>query len=378
MDGQSLKYYNDFYDILSEGKSRYEFASRCQAQVWYSQKPEYQPLLLSVSLPKEYKDFVEFTPKDVHFDKEKMLLKGMKEMLTPCLGKMQSVPSLRANMGCSIFPSLFPGIVPLLFDDGKMPWVKTHLDKETLKKLRPSDIKITDEFKMGLEHMAYFSEKIAGSGCFVFPLDLQGAVDTAHIVYGDQFFYDLYDDPDFIHHLLDLSVHAICLGWDECLKVIPKSAYIAHYNELVLPSDMGGIKVSEDTSTLLCLEHIQEYTVPYLKQVLDYAGGGYVHYCGKNDHLFDEVMKIDNAYGLNFGNPEKQDMDKMLTRCAENGKVYYGKVPQNEGESYEDYFLRCLKASEKDGLYKLLLKLSVPIEKRDEVHKAWDAALAKL
>jgi hypothetical protein len=182
-----------------------------------------------------------------------MLIAGMISMAASSLGNMQSVPSIRANMGCGIFPSLFPGILPELFDDSRMPWITRHLDKETMKKLSCDDIKLTDEFRLGLEHMAYMAEKIQGTGAYVFPMDLQDAIDVAHLVYGDQFFYDLYDDPDFINHLLDLSCRAIEIGIAECLKIIPGSdRVVAHYNQLAMPRSQGGAKYSEDTSTLLC------------------------------------------------------------------------------------------------------------------------------
>jgi len=116
----------------------------------------------------------------------------------------------------------------------------------------PEDLNIGDEFKMGLEHMAYMAEQLEGTGCMVYPMDLQGPFDIAHLVYGDDIFYDLYDDPKFVHHLLDLSCHAIFRGMEECFKVIPNSdEMVAHYNELVMPRSIGGIKTSEDTSTLL-------------------------------------------------------------------------------------------------------------------------------
>jgi hypothetical protein len=303
-----------------------------------------------------------------------MLIAGMSAMASSTLGNMQAVPSIRANMGCSIFPSLFPGIVPELFDDQRMPWIIKHLDKETLKNLKPEDLKLTDEFKLGLEHMVYMAEKIQGTGAYVFPLDLQDAIDVAHLVYGDQFFYDLYDDPPFINHLLDLSCRAIEIGITECLKVIPCSdKVVTHYNQVALPRSLGGIKFSEDTSTLLSPEHIDEFTVPSLKRQLEFSGGGYIHFCGRNPHLFDSILSIEKVRGVNFGNPEKYDMEEVLRRVAGAGKVFYGEIPKRKEEDYKTYFSRlCTAATDSSGCCRLLLVMhAYSPENAAEIRSAW-------
>jgi hypothetical protein len=240
--------------------------------------------------------------------------------------------------------------------------------------MKPKDIILTDEFKLGLEHMAYMAEKIQGTGACVYPMDLQDAVDVAHLVYGDNFFYDLYDDPDFINHLLDLSCTAIELGINECLKIIPGSERIvAHYNQLVMPRSGGGIKFSEDTSTLLSPDHIHEITIPSLKRQLDFTGGGYVHFCGYNTHLLDACLCMEKVRGVNFGNPEKYDMEDVLRRLAKAGKVYYGGIPKKEDENLKAYFQRlCRAATDTNGCCRLLLVMNASTpEKRDEIISAW-------
>jgi hypothetical protein len=255
-----------------------------------------------------------------------------------------------------------------------MPWITKHLDRETLQKLKPSDIKLTDEFKLGLEHMAYQAEKIQGTGAYVFPMDLQDAIDVAHLVYGDSFFYDLYDDPPFINHLLDLSCIAIEKGMAECLKIIPGSdKVVTHYNHLAMPRSGGGMKFSEDTSTLLSPDHIDEFTIPSLKRQLEFTGGGYVHYCGHHVHLLDALLEIDKVRGLNFGNPEKYDMEEVLRRVAKAGKVYYGGIPRKNDENYKTYFSRlCTAATDSNGCCRLLLIMNASGEENaKEIRNAW-------
>jgi hypothetical protein len=295
-----------------------------------------------------------FDPKTIHYDSEKMLATELAGAVRTAAGGMQAAPSVRANMGCGIFPTLF-GIEQVLFED-KMPWVQRHLSKEALQKMGPEDLKLSDEFKAGLEHMDYMTDKLEGSGCGVYPMDLQGPFDTAHLVYGDAIFYDLYDDPEFVHHLLELSCEAIFMGMDECLKHIRGAdAGIFHYNNLAMPRSIGGIKTSEDTSTLLSGDHVREFVVPYTTKVLERYGGGYIHYCGRNDHLYREVMDMPLAYGINFGNPDKHNMTNVLRDCARADKIYYGSIPEREGETVAGYFKRCVSDAYLDGKIHLLL-----------------------
>jgi len=376
MEANFQSLYEELYTIIAERAGEYMKAAEDQCAVWEGRKPACQPLLLHGPLPASSSAWPRFSTREIHFDKDKMLITGMCAMAHSTLGKMQSVPSIRANMGCGIFPSLFPGILPELFDDHRMPWVIKHLDKATLEKINPEDLKLTDEFKLGLEHMVYMAEKIRGTGAFLFPLDLQDAIDVAHLVYGDQFFYDLYDDPPFINHLLDLSCRAIEIGITECLKIIPGSdKIVTHYNQLAMPRSQGGIKFSEDTSTLLGPDHIDEFTIPSLKRQLEYTGGGYVHFCGHNVHLLDSVLSTEKVRGVNFGNPEKYDMEKVLSRVAKAGKVYYGAIPKKKEEDYQSYFSRlCSAAVDSSGCCRLLLVMNASSPGQvEEMRAAWQA-----
>lgn len=363
-------------ELLKQHRQASFTAAESQLALWNGEKPERQPLLLQcVPDDAENANSRYFNYKEIHYDTEKMFYNELKGALMSVRAGMESVPSVRANMGCGIFPSLF-GVRQELFED-KMPWILEHLSKETLSKMGPEDLRMSDEFKAGLEHMAYMAQALEGTGCLVFPMDLQGAFDTAHLVYGDQIFYDLYDDPDFVHHLLELSCQAIFLGMQECFNIMPDSqAKVAHYNSLVMPRSKGGIKISEDTSTLLSKTHIEEFVMPYMHRLLEHFRGGYIHYCGRNPHLFEAVMGEPLAYGFNLGNPEKHDMQSILAACAARGKIFYGSIPKDKNESIKEYFYKYLEASRKDGRNLLLLQYTCNESDRNSVEEEWIKATA--
>ncbi len=357
-------------ETLTEHREDYETGVKKQHQLWNHVVTDEQPLLLSCSHDMELPAF-DF--EEIHSDPDKMFANGLRDMYGSGLGRMGGVPSIRANMGCGIFPTMF-GVKQAVFPD-KMPWVVTHLSLDEARELTKDDIELSADFRKGLSLMEDFAERIAGSGCRVFPMDVQGPFDIAHLVLGDEIFYAMYDDPAVVHHTLDLSVHAIVMGLEECLRRIPGSdSCVCHYNALAMPRSLGGVKLSEDTPTLLAKEHIEEFVMPYSRKVLEHFGGGYVHYCGDNAHLYQAVLAEPLAYGLNFGNPERHDLELVLDDLSARGKVYYGGIPKDEQEDLASYFTRYLQAGKREGSGHLLLQYSCSEADRSAVSDAWQKA----
>jgi len=84
------------------------------------------------------------------------------------------------------------------------------------------------------------------------------------------------------------------------------------------------------------------------------------------------------AIGINFGNPEMHDMEHVLNRCANLGKIYYGYINKDEDVPLEDYFKKYLCASRKNGRSLILLQYSCDINCREEVVSAWEKAESQL
>jgi hypothetical protein len=304
-------------------------AQQRMTAVWENREPDSLPLLIPGRVPPELtQDLPRFNLQEAYYDPEKMLFNSIPGLLASALSPGDSIPSIRADMGCGIFPTLL-GAVNSVFEDIR-PWITEHVSKEKLSRMTPDDIDVySGDFGRGLEYMAFFKKALAGRA-YVFTMDVQGPIDTAHQVMGDQFFYELYDDPPFVHHLLALCTEAIIRGIKACKEVNGESLDTAfHYN--CLWAARGGVKTSEDTSTLLSEEHIAEYCVPYTQRLLAEFGGGWIHYCGSNPYLYQAALQIPECSGLNFGNPERFDAAQVLADCRRADKVYYGvlHVPGN-------------------------------------------------
>ncbi len=109
----------------------------------------------------------------------------------------------------------------------------------------------------------------------------------------------------------------------------------------------GGVRLSEDTVTLLNEDQIQEFAVPYSRKVMAALGGGFIHYCGRNDHLLNAILSdMPECHMLNFGQPDKHDMAEVMEQVMAAGKTYCGGIPRKAEEDLKAYFERVLSNTE--------------------------------
>jgi len=310
--------------MLRERAGKHEKSAGKQLRQWRGEKGVCCLLLSVTDLP-EVSRLPVYNNEEIHYDPEKMFVNELRGALTTALSEGDAVPSVRANVGCGALCTLLGGLKQMFFAD-KMPWLLEHLSVDQLAALTKESISESPEFARGIEQMKYMKEMLAGTGIRLYPMDLQGPIDMAHLLMGNEFFYALYDDADAVHHALELSLACEIYGMEKCFEVIEPKDYVCHYNGLVLPKETP-IKISEDTSTLLSRAHLDEFMVPYTERLLSHFGGGYIHYCGDNRHLYEIVPNLKNNIGLNFGNPERHDPKMTLDKLAEKGQCYYGRFP---------------------------------------------------
>jgi len=308
--------------MLRERASRHRKSAEKQLRQWRGEKGVCSLLLSIRDLP-EAQRLPVYDSYEIHYDPEKMFVNQLRDALTTALADGDAVPSVRANVGCGALCTLLGGLKQTFFTD-KMPWLLEHLSTDELMALTSESITESPEFIAGIEQMKYMQEMLRGTGIDLYPIDLQGPIDMAHLFMGNEFFYALYDEPEAVHHTLELAVACEIYGMEKCFDIIRPAGHVCHYNGLVLPAETP-LKISEDTSTLLKSEHLDEFMVPYTEKLMAHFGGGYIHYCGDNKHLLELVPKINGNIGLNFGNPERHDPQSVLETLGQRNQCYYGR-----------------------------------------------------
>ncbi|MBN1673440.1 MAG: hypothetical protein JXR37_20510 [Kiritimatiellae bacterium] len=327
-------------ELFEPDPARIRLACARQAAVWAGGKPDRYPILLHAPLTPAQKAIPAANYRDAFYDEDRMLCAQVRGACGVSNAGSDAVPSIRSNLGTGVLLACV-GLEQDVFED-KMPWLRQHMSQERVGSLTGDDIGIRGSFARGLAHMRRF-RAVMGDALALYCMDTQGPFDLAHLLLGEALFMALYDDPPFVHRVMEFCVE-LTIRTTRWMKEIAGEAdgRIHHSNHLY--AENMGVRICEDTTALISPECIAEFAMPYTQKVAQAFGGAWIHYCGRNDHLTEAALAIPEVRGINFGHvpghvhdhPFEQDMQ----RCLDRGKVYVGNWPRYDGESGRAYLDR--------------------------------------
>ncbi len=339
-----------------------------QKDVWKNKKT-YIPIILNRN-DTEFKNYPNFNMKESFYDPEKMLYMQIKGVINYVSEFSDCVPSVRFNFGTGFIPSIF-GLDSEIFED-KMPWLKKHLSKEEIKKLKSNDFEKIEKLGLMRETKKYYKiyKKYLKNGIIkIYLPDTQGPFDIAHLLRGDDIFFDIYDDFEFFKYLLEISTYVYIKATEKLKKLIGENM-TESYHSGTYYIGKGGIRICEDSTTLISQKHL-ETILTYTQKCLKSFGGGWIHFCGKAERLFELIVEIPEVSGINFGNPEKYDFNFVFKKLNEKNKVYLGNVPRKTNETMKDYLKRVYEISEGKNL--ILIPTIKENEKIEEIYDYWNS-----
>ena len=314
-----------------------------QCNTWRGEKLSIPLLFVSGELSENQQIIPEYNFKEIFTDKEKMLCREIRTACGIANGRSDMVPSIRANLGTGVLLACL-GLEQESFPD-KMPWLNEHLTKEQIIKLSPDDIQQRGTFARGLEMMHYFKE-IMGDLVPIYVMDTQGPFDLAHLMFGDELFIQLYDDPQFVHHLMNICLE-LEIKAHRWMKEAINEPFNSQHHSGVLYSDSFGIRICEDTTIMLNPDHIEEFALAYSRKLAREFGGAWVHYCGYNESLTDAILSYPEFKMLNYGHipGHEQEIDfyKNMEKIKKNAKVNYNAWPRFPDESTTEHLVRLHK-----------------------------------
>ena len=331
-----VEYLNFDYDHIQRSRDR-------QCKAWRREKLDVPLLFIGDKLSKKQEGIPEYDLKQIFTSKVKMLCRETRGACSAANGRSDFVPSIRANLGTGILLSCL-GLEQETFPD-MMPWLHERLTKEQISKLTPEDIKQRGSFARGLEMMRYFKETM-GESIPIYVMDTQGPFDLAHLMMGDDIFLELYDDPAFIHHLMNICLELGIRTHRWMKDAISEPMTSLHHGSAIY-SDSFGIRICEDTTALLGDEQIREFATPYSKRLAREFGGAWVHYCGYNEALTDAILEQPEFKVLNFGHipghEHEIDFFANMEKFTKAGKVNFNCWPSFPEEASEAYIKRLYK-----------------------------------
>jgi len=213
------------------------------------------------------------------------------------------VPHLQPQGGTSVFASAFGCEVQ--YFDHTLPWahpvIKANDPPEKVYEL-PAPRVVDGQLGQMLEFNDYFVSQTGGR----YPMaltDLQGPLDTAYLVWDSSaFMLAMYTNPKEVHHLMRLVTDLIIKYVKEQRARSPEFIP-CHFPPIYLP-DGRGLAISDDGLAVISARLYKEFCLPYVNELSEEFGGVVVHSCGGFVHQFDNLEKVHNLRGLNFGATE--------------------------------------------------------------------------
>ena len=335
-DRFNVKELRELYDMYPE---RLERGKKRQSAVWLGEKPDYWPIAMAGELTDKQQKIPDPDISEAFNDADMMLCQQMRMACRIANGNSDAVPSIRANTGTGTLLSCLGLEQEAPY--GQMPWLKKHYTREQVAEMSVDDINIQGTFASALDFIAYFKE-IVGDLIDIYCVDTQGPFDLAHLLLGDEVFYLIFEDPELLHHTLELCTELYIQATKATKAAIGEDNNSMVHGMLNAPT--AGVRICEDTTTLIGNEAVEEFALPYTLRAAGEFGGAWIHFCGRCDILRDIMCEQEEVKGMNYGIvPSKEydfDFDKEIKRMAATKTVYHGDIPRLPNESGKDYLRR--------------------------------------
>ena len=233
--------------------------------------------------------------------------------------------SIRANYGTGIIPSMFgTSIFKMPKEQNILPTAVPFADEDVIKRIIEGGIPSFDKGfgKQALEFGEICREVFKAYPkieryVYVYHPDIQGPIDIAELLWGSDIFYAFYDDPDMVHDLMGVITETYKRYLDKWFLIHPnRDGLNVHWDFFI----KGNICIRNDSSMNLSPDFYREFVFKYDDHLLDYFGGGIVHFCGRGDHYIDIVTSAEKLTGINLSQPHLNDMDKIYAATVNSGK----------------------------------------------------------
>lgn len=252
---------------------------------------------------------------EIHEDMSKMMWNELLRSTPAFDSDCDCIPMLRANYGVGLFPSLFGANSIIL--NNNMPWVENFDSVDKIKKVVDSGI---PDLNSGygakvIETYHFFKEKLApyekcNKGIKMYHPDLQGPFDVAHLLWGSDIYYAMYDEPELVHALMSLIADTYIKFMEKIKTVIDdeNDNFNFHWQSLY----PGKVTLRDDSAVNLSLDAYQEFVKPYNQKIYKHFGTASMHFCGRADQWMYDLLAENEIKGHNFGRMEKYQFGPVL------------------------------------------------------------------
>ena len=285
------------------------------------------------------------------------------------------IPTVRPNLGTIFVPAL-AGQKYLVRDD-QMPWIQAPLSREAIVDAQRRTLAEAEVMERA-EAFYRIHDASGETGVIAYHPDTQGVFDIAHLLYGDDIFLDMMDPgaetwmDELLEICLDLVIRATC--HIKRLLGEPDAAMVhGHATPQGVCFPDVGIRISEDTATLISPRSIERFVLPGIEKAAAPFGGAFLHYCGRHEAFFEMLCRMPCVRAIDLGNPEMYDTRWLMERCAATGTVLHSRLAAEPGERWEEYIRRLGRLVQETGARCILRPLVHPAGRGEclEMKELW-------
>ena len=183
------------------------------------------------------------------------------------------------------------------------------------------------------------------SGVAMYHPDLQGPFDDAHLLIGSDIYMELYDNPDFVHGLLQLITDTYIQFMHRTLSLIGSEfdGYNYHWGSIY----KGNITLRNDSAVSLSPDMYREFSMKYDDIIAKEFKSAGMHYCGQNEVWLPAMLQEADIRSLNFGDvPSKtygEEFLKIAKDFASERQIPIVNYPMTrvEFDGMKDEHLKC-------------------------------------
>ena len=198
------------------------------------------------------------------------------------------VPAIHVGAGYGVNSAFFSGQEVIMGDDTSwtLPFIKDWAD---MAKLEMN------------ENNPWYQKLLAVTRRFVEQSDGRYAVsafsnagpgDLSNALRGDEIFYDLYDEPDYIHELMDKSADATIWLEESLHRIIGDVCGGSVTANVWFP--VHAPYLSMDFNDLCADEIFRTFDRPRTQRIINHFGGAYIHHHAKGFHIHKSIAEIEN------------------------------------------------------------------------------------
>jgi hypothetical protein len=196
------------------------------------------------------------------------------------------IPTVSPNMGAGVNSAYFSGAPVIMGDDTS--WVHPVIHEwGDLDKLQMDE---SNPWFCLLKAMVQYCADTCDGSYVPSTFPNYGPGDMANALRGNDLFYDIYDEPENVHILMDKCADAT-IWLEQELRKIAATAGGGHVSaNMWFPNP--STYLSEDFSDLCSAQSFRQFGFKHTQKILDALGGAFIHHHAKGYHIHGEVAKL--------------------------------------------------------------------------------------